>query len=96
MYLFQAEEWHEMTTTRPGRNGYVNGNNGKALADEPLTERQELILKMIAEGRTNSDISDLLGYSESTIRQETIKIYSALKVTGRRAAAQEALKQQIV
>lgn len=53
-----------------------------------LTERQELILKLIAEGRTNRDISEILGYSESLIRQETIKIYAFLGCSGRNEAAQ--------
>ena len=53
-----------------------------------LTERQELILKLISEGRTNRDISEILGYSESLIRQETIRIYAYLGCSGRNEAAQ--------
>ena len=53
-----------------------------------LTQRQELILKLIAEGRTNNDIADILGYSESLIRQETIKIYATLGCSGRTEAAE--------
>ena len=52
-----------------------------------LTERQQLILKLIAEGRTNRDISEILGYSESLIRQETIRIYAHLGCSGRNEAA---------
>jgi DNA-binding CsgD family transcriptional regulator len=51
-----------------------------------LTERQELILRMISEGRTNGDIADVLGYSESLIRQETIRIYAHLGCSGRSEA----------
>jgi DNA-binding CsgD family transcriptional regulator len=47
-----------------------------------------LILKLIAEGRTNAAIADVLGYSESLIRQETIKIYAKLGCSGRNEAAQ--------
>ena len=53
-----------------------------------LSERQLLILKLIAEGRTNAAIADVLGYSESLIRQETIKIYAKLNCSGRNEAAQ--------
>jgi len=52
-----------------------------------LTERQQLILRMISEGRTNIAIGDLLKYSESTIRQETIKIFSKLDCNGRDEAS---------
>ena len=56
--------------------------------EKPLSERQNLILKLIAEGRTNAAIADVLGYSESLIRQETIKIYAKLGCSGRNEAAQ--------
>lgn len=59
---------------------------------KPLTERQNLILKLISEGRTNAAIADVLGYSESLIRQETIKIYAKLGCSGRNEAAQIFLK----
>ncbi|MFM8921839.1 MAG: helix-turn-helix transcriptional regulator, partial [Candidatus Nanopelagicaceae bacterium] len=55
----------------------------KDLKGNALTERQLLILKMMAEGRTNLSISGVLGYSESTIRHETIKVYAKLGCTGR-------------
>jgi len=62
---------------------------------EPLTERQNLILKLISEGRTNAAIADVLGYSESLIRQETIRIYAKLGCSGRNEAAQIYLKSNI-
>ncbi|MEY4206763.1 MAG: Bacterial regulatory protein luxR family, partial [Actinomycetota bacterium] len=51
-----------------------------------LSERQMLILKLISEGRTNADIAEIIGYSESLIRQETIRIYSLLGCSGRNEA----------
>lgn len=62
-------------------------NESSSSESSKLTERQILILRMISESRTNSAISDLLGYSESTIRQETIKIYAILKCNGRQEAS---------
>ncbi len=55
-------------------------------AETELTERQHIILRLISEDRTNLAISDLIGYSESTIRQETIKIYAKLECNGRKEA----------
>lgn len=52
-----------------------------------LTQRQLLILRMISEGRTNIAIGEMLKYSESTIRQETIKIFSKLHCHGRDEAS---------
>jgi DNA-binding CsgD family transcriptional regulator len=80
-----------------------NGSRGKSAAlkksqtSEVLSERQMLILKLISENRTNILISELLGYSESTIRQETIKIYAKLGCNGREEASRiykESLKQE--
>ena len=56
-------------------------------AGKELSERQLLILKLMSEGKTNNSISEMLGYSESTIRQETIKIYSKLGCEGRQEAS---------
>ena len=53
-----------------------------------LSERQEVILRLISENQTNPVIGELLGYSESTIRQETIKIFAILGCTGRKEAKQ--------
>jgi len=56
-----------------------------ALPGQPLTERQELILQLIKEGKRNHEIADRLGYSESLIRQETMVIYKKLGVSGRKS-----------
>ena len=67
-------------------------------SNSALTERQILILKLISENRTNIVISERLGYSESTIRQETIKIYAKLGCNGREEASsiyRESLKEEV-
>jgi DNA-binding CsgD family transcriptional regulator len=57
------------------------------ITNSTLTERQELILRMMSEDRTNLNIGELLGYSESTIRQESIRIYAVLNCNGREDAS---------
>jgi DNA-binding CsgD family transcriptional regulator len=49
-----------------------------------LSKRQEVILKLILKGLTNIQIGEEIGFSESLVRQESIAIYSALKVSGRK------------
>lgn len=73
----------------PMRHDLVRANSHKSVSAIPdqLTERQEVILRLIAEGRTNGDIAEVLGYSESLIRQETIRIYAFLGCNGRQEAA---------
>ena len=58
--------------------------NIKQSEGKELTSRQSEILSLISEGRTNSSIATILGYSESLIRQETITIYRKLGVRGRK------------
>lgn len=53
-----------------------------------LTGRQNLILQLISEDRTNSNISESLGYSESTIRQEIMRIFVKLGCSTRSQAAE--------
>ncbi len=49
-----------------------------------LSARQEVILKLILKGLTNTQIGEEIGFSESLVRQESIAIYSALNVSGRK------------
>lgn len=57
---------------------------------ESLTERQLTVLRLMAEGKTNAEIAQELILSESTIRQETVRIYRALGVSARADASKRA------
>lgn len=48
-----------------------------------LTERQKIIFSLLNKKKTNKEIADFLGYSVSTIKQETISIYEVLEIRGR-------------
>ena len=78
-----------------------------AIADRPLSRatlvtpetfsaRQLAILQGMVEGKTNHDLASDLGFSVSTIRHETMRIYQLLGVSDRREAAREALDQKIL
>ena len=56
---------------------------------ESLTERQQQILGMIGENKTNLQIAKELGYSSDTIRLDTIKIYKAFGVNNRSEASEK-------
>jgi len=53
---------------------------------QELTSRQVEIIKSMAEGLTNAEIAKIVLLSESTVRQETIRIYRILKVHNRSEA----------
>jgi DNA-binding CsgD family transcriptional regulator len=63
------------------------GARKAGISRQVLSRRQNNILNLIREKLTNREIGDELGYSESTIRQETMRIYEILSVANRREAA---------
>jgi DNA-binding CsgD family transcriptional regulator len=48
-----------------------------------FTRRQRDVMSLVSDGLTNVQIANELGFSESTIRQETMRIYEILGATGR-------------
>ena len=83
MYLFNQDSKAQDLLKAVGQL-----STSSSLTLNELTERQLIILRLISEERTNHTISELLGYSESTVRQETIKIFAKLNCAGRKEAAQ--------
>lgn len=71
--------------TQKGRAGNLDPN----ATGEDLTSRQIQILELMAEGMVNVEIAGQLMLSESTIRQETVRIYRALGVPNRAEAAKK-------
>lgn len=69
----------------------VRGHVGK----DAFSQRQLSILQGMVEGKTNHELASDLGFSVSTIRHETMRIYQLLGVSDRREAAREALDRHI-
>jgi DNA-binding CsgD family transcriptional regulator len=65
------------------------GSSNREANGEELTSRQIKILDLMAEGMVNVEIARELMLSESTIRQETVRIYRALGVPNRIEAAKK-------
>ena len=61
-----------------------------------LSQRQLLILRGMVEGKTNHELAIELGFSVSTIRHETMRIYQALAVSDRKEAAKKALTLSLI
>ncbi len=74
------------------RESSRSGQNGSAL----LTQRQQEVLSGITMKMTNNMIAKDLGYSVSTIRHETMRIFEALGVSDRLEAAAFAMKNGLV
>lgn len=65
-------------------SGFASAESGQ------LTSRQMEILGLIAEKQTNGQIARKLLVSESTVRQETMRIFRCLSVNGRLEAVDKA------
>lgn len=63
---------------------------------DELSGRHRQILERMARGETNSRIAISLGFSASTIRHESMKIYRYLGVSDRRAAVEVARSRGLV
>ncbi len=94
----EGEQLAELMSQLGGYYLQTNGiTNGRGLVEVPvsgsdgpvLTERQAVVLGFMAAGLTNAQIAVQLMLSESSIRQETVKIYRALGVNSRVEASKK-------
>ncbi len=66
-----------------GIRGMKQPISGRSAADEPLTTRQEELLALIGEGRSDHEISEILHLSESTVRAHVHQIRLRLGLESR-------------
>ena len=71
-------------------------NDSRDAGAGQLTQRQILILRGMVEGKTNHELATEMGFSVSTIRHETMRIYQALSVSDRKEAAKKAIMLSLV
>jgi DNA-binding CsgD family transcriptional regulator len=70
----------------------LNIKQGSAKSEgnpDELTDRQREVLSYMSLGQTNAEIARTMLLSESTIRQETVRIYRALGVSSRSEASKK-------
>ena len=85
--------------TRPvgiGMGSITQPADNRDAGNAQLSQRQILILRGMVEGKTNHELATELGFSVSTIRHETMRIYQALAVSDRKEAAKKALMLSLV
>ena len=61
--------------------------------EEPLTEREEEVVKLVAQGLSNQEIAERLSITERTVRAHVSSILSKLQLANRTQAALYALKE---
>ena len=69
------------------RDYLERARTGEPLRDEPLTAREQAVVKMIAEGYSSKQIAEALTISEFTAKRHVQNILQKLELPSRRAAA---------
>jgi NarL family two-component system response regulator LiaR len=65
----------------------------KPLSPDPLTKREVDVLQVLAKGKSNRDIAEILSISETTVRTHVSNILGKLHLASRTEAALYALKE---
>jgi DNA-binding CsgD family transcriptional regulator len=84
-----------VATTHDAHHGH-NGGNSHLPIPEELNARQLQVLTLMSEHKTNAQIARIIGFSESTVRQETMAIFRFLGVHDRREAVKLATSRGIL
>lgn len=73
-----------------------NGERANAALPTPLTDRELEVLRMLAGGATNTEISDRLRISPHTVKSHVVHIFNKLGVNDRTQAAVWATRSNLV
>ncbi len=92
--IVQAESSEMKWRAQRGRIALTTARTSLA-ASMGLTSRQITIMNGLLQDLTINEIAHQLGFSHSTVRQESIAIYKALQIEGRTAIAERARQLQL-
>ena len=92
--------WWDQTVTAEIRTLFDNIESGEtqnlAIADHDLTHREQEILALIADGKTNQEIANLLHITSGTVRSHVHAILQKLEVRDRTQAAILAIQKGLI
>ena len=94
-YVYQGEIFLHPTITRKLLQG-LNEPPPEPSGDAQLSKRELEVLTLVAQGRSNNDVSNQLGLSPLTVRTHMQNILSKLNMSNRTKATLYALEQGIV
>ena len=101
---FAAERLHDARSLQRAQTLWAEIGTGPQQAPSTeesarlalLSERERVVLQLLAQGKTNPDIAERLAYSLATVRRDTISIYRKLGVSGRVEATSIAIAEGLV
>lgn len=71
-------------------------SDGRQEPDEPLTTREQDVLRLMVEGLTNTAIGERLSVSESTVRFHVGNIFRKLGTTNRTQTVRQAVERDLI
>lgn len=86
----------QSTLSPEATQALVQASSDAPLAIEPLTPREQQVLGLLVEGRTNLQIGQTLGITESTVKSHVSTIMAKLGVSSRTEAVALALKHHLL
>jgi DNA-binding NarL/FixJ family response regulator len=102
-YLLKAAQSTELfdaiRTVRKGQkyiSPIIAAKLAERMGNQELSDRELEVLRLIAKGKNNQQISTILNISQSTVRFHNSKIFSKLEVSDRTQALVTALNRGIV
>ncbi|HIK07960.1 MAG TPA: response regulator transcription factor [Trichormus sp. M33_DOE_039] len=92
--------WWDETATQEIRSSFavnpLQSDSNLSPAANPLTQREQEILALLAEGKTNQQIAEILYITSGTVRVHVHAILHKLEVSDRQAAVTMALQKQLI
>ncbi len=88
--------WWDQTATTEIQAAFQNEPSPIPPSDNPLTRREQEILALVATGKSNQEIADILYISAGTVRVHVHAILHKLDVRDRTQAAVLAIQKQLV
>ena len=77
--------------------GYLNSTHSRGTTSKhTLTSRETEILQLVADGRTNDDIAEIVNVSVKTIQVQLTSVYSKLGARNRTEAVVQAIRRGLV
>jgi DNA-binding CsgD family transcriptional regulator len=95
LYL-QPAQTNDSQPVQPSWHNLREIPSSAGLGSHQLTERQLTVLRYLCQGYTNRQIAKRMGFSESTVRQDTMAIYASLGVHRRAEAIRTAVESGMV
>jgi PAS domain S-box-containing protein len=82
--------------TQSGKEQTVYLDDGDIAIKTSLTKREKDVLRLVTEGYTNTQISDMLTISSHTVKSHVINIFNKLGVSDRTQAAVLAIRYKLI